>query len=187
MRFNRIIIMVLHHILPLLSLAICHPAAYRIWGKLVRYEVADNAASIKANGSADNLRKGYHQRRAWLRFWPLLGLAVGAALPLWGHWLAAGLAFLALAILLTAYFARFFTPLLNLARGLPEFKASSDSASWPDAAVWKQVRGTAQPGIYDRQPLANDLLKRLLARVWLWGRLTYAVLLAATLFLLFHY
>lgn len=181
--------MFLRLILPLLSLAICHPAAYRIWGMFTRYEVAENAAAITANGSADDLRKGFHQRRTWLRFWPWLALSVAAALPLWGHWLALALAFLSLGILLAGFFARYFTPWLNVARGLPEFQASSDSASWPDAAVWKRFRAAPRSpwAATTPQVVVNYLLKDLLTHTWLGCRIAYAVGLLLALAAFLHY
>lgn len=177
----------------LAALILAHVAAYFLWQRFTRHEVAVNAEMIRANGSADDLRKGFHQRRGWVRFWPWLGLSVGASLPgLYNSYWVFALSFLSLGILLAGYFARFFTPLLNLAMGLdykPEFYASPDSASWPDAAVWKQTRAEAPLMPVDRlQGYANMRLAQLLTRTWLLTRIAYAVGMIATLLLLFlHY
>lgn len=94
-------------------------------------------------------------------------------------WGAAALSFVAIGGLLWAYFARYFSPLLNVARGLPVFRASSDSASWPDAAIWRKLRaaGYAVDGL--SQARASLDLLTLLTRTWLAGRLFYAAALAA--------
>ena len=109
-------------------------------------------------------------------------VAAGSAPLLAGGAAAYALGCLALGALLTADFARYFTPGLNVARGLPEFHASSDSASWPDAAVWRRVRRSSV-GLLSastQQAYAQVLLRRLLQHVWLAGRVAYALGLAAT-------
>jgi len=176
----------------IILLILAHVAAYFLWQRFTRHEVAVNAEMITANGSADDLRAGFHQRRTWVRFWPWLGLSVAGALPLWGHWPAAGLGFVSLGILLTGFFARYFTPWLNVAMKLdykPEFYASPDSASWPDAAIWKELRaGQPMWGDGALQAEANATLKSLLTRTWLAARILYAAgMLAALLLLSLHY
>ncbi len=173
--------------------ALLHAAATWCWCRyVVPREVARNDADILANGAADDLRRGYHQRRSWVRFWWWLGLSVvpnAVLLPI--GWLPALLGFLALGWLLAAYFGRYFTPLLNLARvasgrpDLSEWYCSGDSASWPDAAIWRTVRTTRIVLHTDkeRQLIANDLLKQLLSRVWTWGRIGYGVLTAGAIML----
>lgn len=166
--------MLLHLVLAALTLAL-HYAAYQLYTrKSVPAEVAQNAEAIRANGSQDNLRKGFHQRETWSRVWPWLGCAVVPNLPaLYLGWLPALLGFVGLAVLLWAYFARYFTPLLNVARGLPYDHASSDSASWPDAAVWKKVRQSVVGPDSFKQVYADQLLQRTLTRTWLIGRILY--------------
>jgi hypothetical protein len=175
----------------IILLILAHAAAYFLWQRFTRHEVAVNVRDIEADGAADTLRKGYHARRTWVRFWPWLGLVAAGSFPLlWGpHVGLVLLSSLSLGILLAGFFARYFTPWLNVAMKLdykPEFYASPDSASWPDAAVWKQAR-QAVAGLRadDRQDYANHLLKQLLTRTWLWCRIAYAVGLLAAIFCLF--
>jgi len=167
-------------LLPLLALPLTAALALWLWHRFVRHEVAENAAMILANGSADDLRKGFHQRRSWIRFWPWLGLSVCAALPgLWGNYWCFPFAFAAVGLLLLGYFARWFTPWLNLAMKLdykPEYYASPDSASWPDAAVWVKVRNLHFATDAARQAAANDRLRALLDRTWLLCRIGAGVL-----------
>jgi hypothetical protein len=172
-----------------LILLACHGGAFWAWCYFTQREASLNAKDILANGSADDLRKGYHARRTWARFWPWLGLTVCGCIPvlIGGSMSAFVVSYPSLGILLGAYFARFFTPALNLARGKAEFYASPDSASWPDAAAWKVIRQQRFAADAAEQQAANDNLKGRLESAWLWGRLGYAVLMAATLFLLFIY
>jgi hypothetical protein len=154
--------------------------AYWYWSaKFVPKEVRENAADFEANGSADDLQQGYHGRETWSRVWPALACCVVPAAPLaFVNWGAAGLGFLAMVALIGGYFARYFTPLLNLARsvGRPdigEWYASPASKSWPDAAAWKDTRAkyadsAARTLGYDQQVYANAYLRHL--RTWLYCR-----------------
>jgi hypothetical protein len=159
--------------------------AYLYWrARFVPTEVKRNDADITANGSQDNLRKGYHARRNWVRGLTLAALAAGASLPLWfAHWLAGWLGLLAVAVLLAGYFSRYFTPLLNLARhaagrlDITEYYASSDSASWPDAAVYKELRRDYPDwSNTELQAKASGNLRLLLIRTWLYARLVAGAL-----------
>lgn len=163
-----------------------HAAAYFLWQRFTRYEVAVNVRDIEADGSADTLGKGYHARRTWVRFWAWLGLVAAGSFPLlWGpHFGLVLLSFLWLGILLAGFFARFFTPWLNVARGLPEFHASGDSASWPDAAAWKHARAAAA----STQAFADSHMGYLIRGTWLFAQLFYAAGLLATIAAAFlHY
>jgi hypothetical protein len=152
--------------------------AYWYWSaKFVPKEVRENAADFEANRAADDLQRGYHGREMWSRVWPALACCVVSAAPLaFANWGAAGLGFLAMVALIGGYFARYFTPLLNLARSstrldIGEWYASPDSKSWPDAAVYKKARAAytdANP--LTRQQYADHLLERLLTRTWLFCR-----------------
>lgn len=170
-------------------------AAFKWWRlTFVPAEVKLNDADITANGSQDNLRKGYHSRRNWVRGLTLAALAAAAALPLWwAHstswyptgqsWLAYLLGFLAVAVLLGGYFIRYFTPLLNLARraagrtDITEWYASSDSASWPDAAIYKALRAQfpAAPAA-ELASMASRALQKLLTSTWRYCLLAAALL-----------
>jgi hypothetical protein len=158
---------------------------YWYWrARFVPAEVKLNDADITANGSQDNLRKGYHARRNWVRGLTLAALSAGASLPLWfAHWLAGLLGLLAVAVLLTGYFSRYFTPLLNLARraagrlDITEYYASSDSASWPGAAVYKPLRAQfpSAPAA-ELASMASRDLESLLTRTWRYARIAAALL-----------
>jgi hypothetical protein len=183
-------------------------AAFEWWRlTFVPSEVALNDKDITANGSADNLRKGYHSRRNWVRGLTLGALSAGAAFPLWWarssgwapswqSWPAYGLGLLAVAVLLTGYFIRYFTPLLNLARraagrlDITEYYASSDSASWPDAKIWNQVRADTAASITsgppDPQRYANELLQKLLTRTWLYCRAAAFLLACAAVLVAYN-
>jgi hypothetical protein len=162
-------------------------AAYLVFKRFTAREVKVNADAIKANGSADDLRAGFHQRRSWARFWPWLVLVLVGSLPCVGSWPAYVSSFTGLGILLAGYFARWFTPLLNLAMGLdykPENYASPNSASWPDALIWKAVRSQYGPHYTDAklQPVANAKMRKLLVGVW-----RVCLVVAGLLFLLVCY
>lgn len=152
--------------------------------KIVPAEVKLNADMITANGAADDLRKGFHSRRSWARVWPALACCLVPSLAFsLSNLPSLLLSFLAMAALLGGYFARYFTPWLNLALKLdykPENYCSPDSASWPDAAIWKKLR-RANPGLPDNLLLAEARtnLKALLTRTWLWARLTAGALAVA--------
>jgi hypothetical protein len=156
--------------------------SYRLYTrKIVPAEVKLNADAIAANGSADDLRRGFHQRRSWARVWPALACCLVPSLSFsLSNWISLLLSFLAMAALLGGYFARYFTPLLNEARGLPYWYASSDSASWPDAAIYKKLR-RANQWVPDEFLLsqARANLKTLLTRVWRWCRLAAGALAVA--------
>jgi hypothetical protein len=114
-------------------------AAWYWWA--VFHEVPLNVRLILANGSADNLKAGFHQRRTWVRFWWWLGLTTAGSLAAGGPDFI--LAFGGLGALLGAIFLRTFNPLLNVGLGLAykeRFYASPVSASFPDAYVWRHVR-----------------------------------------------
>lgn len=156
--------------------------SYWLWRyKIITAEVALNAADIKANGSQDNLQRGYHGRRGWARIWPGLACCVVPAAPLaFANWGVAALGFLAMAALLAGAFARDFTPKLNLARIAngdtwlaTEWYASPASKSWPDAGAWKETRSgkvllftQAEEQIY-----ANATMKKSILSTWLWCRI----------------
>jgi hypothetical protein len=111
----------------------------------IEHEVPLNAHLILANGSADDLKAGFHARRTWVRFWWWLACCVGGSLPplLWGGVVGVGFSFAALGILLAGFFLRTFGPLLNVTLRLDykqRFYASPASGSFPDAYVWRQVR-----------------------------------------------
>jgi hypothetical protein len=152
--------------------------------KIVPAEVKLNADAIAANGAADDLRKGFHQRRSWARMWPALACCLVPSLSFsLSNWISFLTSFLAMAALLGGFFARYFTPWLNVAMELdykPEWYCSPDSASWPDAAIWKKLR-RANPGIPDSLLLAEarTKLKALLESVWLWCRLAAGALAVA--------
>jgi len=158
--------------------------AYWYWSRVfVPREVRENVADFEANGAADDLQQGYHGRETWSRVWPALACCVVPAAALaFTSWGAAALGFLGMVALIGGYFARYFTPLLNLARhatrpDITEWYASPASKSWPDAAVYKKARKikAAIPGL-DLQTVANNLLRELLTRTWLWCRLAAALL-----------
>jgi hypothetical protein len=111
----------------------------------IEHEVPLNAQLILANGSANDLKAGFHARRTWVRFWWWLGCCVGGCLPPlllgWGH--GVGYSFAALGIVLAGFFLRTFGPLLNVTLSLDykkRFYASPQSDSFPDAHVWRHVR-----------------------------------------------
>lgn len=111
----------------------------------IEYEVPKNAHLILANGSADDLKAGFHARRTWVRFWWWLACCALGCLPplLWGDGHGIGFSFAALGLLLAGFFLRTFGPLLNVALSLDykkRFYASSQSDSFPDSYVWRQVR-----------------------------------------------
>lgn len=153
-------------------------------------EVRENAADFDADGANDTLQRGYHGRELWSRVWPALACCVVPTLPLYlplslgegGSTWAPVLGFLAMAVLLTGSFARWFTPLLNEARtatrpDVTTWYASPDSKSWPDAAVFKPLRAkypTADNATL--QPAANLALQALLTRTWRYCRITAALL-----------
>lgn len=147
--------------------------------KAVPAEVKLNADMITQNGAADDLRGGFHQRRSWARVWPALACCLVPSLSFClSNLPSLLLSFLAMAALLGGFFARYFTPWLNLAMKLdykPEWYCSPDSASWPDAAIWEKLR-RANPGIPDNPLLAEARtnLKTLLTRTWLWCRIAAA-------------
>ncbi|MDJ0367370.1 hypothetical protein QMK33_19655 [Hymenobacter sp. H14-R3] len=166
-------------------------AAFLLWRRFTASEVKLNDRDITANGAADDLRKGYHQRRGNVRALVAGGLVLVAGLPLAPRGrLPYLLASVGLLALLAGYFARYFTPLLNLARiaagrtDLSEFYASPDSASWPDAAAWKEARHGNNLAKYVQQSYANDYLRRMLTRTWWACRSISLVLFLATCYLI---
>lgn len=153
--------------------------------KFIPKEVRENAADFEANGSADDLQQGYHSRETWSRVWPALACCLVPATPLaFATWPASGLAFLAMMALIGGAFARWFTPLLNLARvaagqwWITEWTASAASKSWPDATAWVRVRRRLLPNT-DNQPAANAEMKSIILRTWLQCRIAAALLAAA--------
>lgn len=160
--------------------------------KFIPKEVRENAEDFNRNGSADDLQRGYHSRELWSRVWPALAccalpaltpalflrLGLGSQVNGW----APTLSFLAVAVLLTGAFARFFTPLLNEARtatrpDITTWYASPASKSFPDAAVWKEARkAPAEMLPADRQDYANHLLEKLLTSTWRYCLLAAALL-----------
>lgn len=171
-----------------LWLLVIHAAALLLWSRFVTWEVGVNADMIKADGSADSLKDGFHQRRTWLRFWFWLALAALPAAVAWVRFdlLAGLLGFAAFGFLLGTYFARTFNPLLNVAMGL-SYKArfyaspSPTAARWPDQYVWRQLRESkAEP----TQENANAILQgylNLLLGVGILAELGYLI------FLVLHY
>ncbi|MGI4864131.1 MAG: hypothetical protein ACRYFZ_09440 [Janthinobacterium lividum] len=155
----------------LIIFSILATVSYWLWRyKFIPAEVKLNAADIAANGSQDSLQRGYHSRRSWARVWPGLACCVVPAGALaFASWWAASLGFGAMAALLAGCFARYFTPLLNLAMHLaykPEFYASPASKSWPDAAAWVKVRRSHYLTDADEQAAANDKLKSIVLTTW---------------------
>lgn len=143
------------------------PAALAGWYVFVRhYEVPHNARAILDNGSADDLRKGFHQRRGNVRALVAAALALIGACPA-PSWLAFGLLAAALLVLMAGAFARFFSPELSLARGMPEFYCSSDSASWPDALIWRKLRA-ANPNVPTHLLQAQARLNLATLLYWCW-------------------
>jgi hypothetical protein len=121
----------------------------------IEHEVPLNAHMILTNGSADDLKAGFHSRRTWVRFWWWLACCLGGSLPplLGGVVAGVGYSFAALGILLAGFFLRTFGPLLNVTLSLDykqRFYASPQSDSFPDAYVWRQVR-EGFPGRPDAQ------------------------------------
>jgi len=110
----------------------------------IRYEAPLNVRMITDNGSADDLKRGFHQRRTWVRFWWWLAcVALGSTPLLWGGGKGWVLPVGALGTLLAVFFLRTFGPLLNHGLKLDyksRFYASPKSASFPDAYVWRHVR-----------------------------------------------
>lgn len=158
--------------------------AYRYFRhSFIPKEVRGNAADFDADGANDTLQRGYHGRELWSRVWPALACCVVPAAPLaFVSWGAAALGFLAMAVLLTGTFARWFTPLLNEARtatrpDVTTWTASGASKSWPDAAVWKEARKAPADMLpADRQDYANHLLEKLLNSTWRYARIAAALL-----------
>lgn len=126
----------------------------------IEYEVPKNAHLILANGSANDLKAGFHARRTWVRFWWWLACCALGCLPplLWGGvGSGVGFSFAALGILLAGFFLRTFGPLLNVALSLDykkRFYASPQSDSFPDAYVWREVRSNF-PGQSDAELQEN--------------------------------
>jgi len=169
-------------------LLLCHGATILLWARFTSWEVGVNADMIKADGSADTLKGGFHARRTWLRFWFWLALTGVPAAVAWVRfdWLAGLLSFAALGLLLGCYFARTFNPLLNVAMGLA-YKArfyaspSPTAARWPDQYVWRQLRASnAEP----TQENANAILQGYLNGLLVFG---IVVELAFFIFLFLHY
>lgn len=130
-------------------LLLCHAAAVLLWYFwFIPREVRVNAADIKADGSADTLKFGYHQRRWFVRLLAALSFVAAATLLAWlvhvPHRALLPSAALLL-VLLFGLFTRYFDPQLAVARGLHPFYTSTESASFPDRPIWARVR-TANPG-----------------------------------------
>lgn len=148
-------------------------------------EVRENAADFEANGSADDLQQGYHGRETWSRVWPALTCCVVPSLSFsLSNLTSCLLSFLAMVALIGGSFARWFTPLLNLARvaagqwWITEWTASAASKSFPDATAWVRVRRRLLPET-DNQPAANAEMKSIILRTWLQCRIAAALLATA--------
>lgn len=152
-------------------------------------EVRENAADFDADGANDTLQRGYHGRELWSRVWPALACCVVPTLPLYlplslgegGSTWAPVLGFLAMAVLLTGCFARFFTPLLNEARtatrpDVTTWTASGASKSWPDAKAWRDIRKKDFATPAAQQSAANDEMKEIILSTWRYARIAAALL-----------
>lgn len=149
----------------------------------IEHEVPLNAHMILTNGSADDLKAGFHARRTWVRFWWWLACSVGGSLTplLWGGVAGVGYSFAALGIVLAGFFLRTFGPLLNVTLSLDykqRFYASPQSASFPDAYVWHHVRENS-PGRPDAtlQQQANAVNQVFLNIVFVGCLLLYLALM----------
>ena len=146
----------------MLALLLTHAAALAVWAWFtVYYETPLNVRQITGNGSADNLKAGWHQRRTWVRFWWWLACTVlGSVVAGWPGFV---LSFGALGALLAGFFLRTFGPLLNHGLKLDyksRFYASPVSASFPDAYIWRETRqhwpGQSDAGLQGRANLLNQ-------------------------------
>lgn len=158
---------------PLFTL-LTYPLATWLFVRFTRWEVARNLADILADGAKDSLRRAYHLRRTLVRAAVLAALALLAAAPLLlaGRWLPAALVAASAGALLAGFFARYFSCWLNEARGLPYWRASGDSASWPDASAFQLARAAypnpleLELAYVERQLYADAMLCRLVTRTW---------------------
>lgn len=114
-------------------LLIAHAGACLLWVLFTKWEVAENAALIAANGPADTLKERFHAGRTWLRAGVAVGLALVANVYTIWHNVntfsvcAYGVYTLGLLALFTGWFTYRFSPALNLARGKPAGYVSADS------------------------------------------------------------
>lgn len=118
-------------------LLIAHAGAFLLWLLFIKWEVAENAALIAANGSADTLHERFHAARTWLRAGVAVALALvaNAQLWVWDSLGTAGLGTVGLLALLVGWFTYRFSPALNVARGKPAGYVSAD----PHAAVFDRL------------------------------------------------
>lgn len=116
------------------------------WVFAVRWETKRNVDLIKADGSKDSLKEGFHALRLFYRIMAALAIVFAASLPLWHHDPAMGLSMVGLMALFAGYFTRVFNPALNVARDKPEFYASvQPRAAWfPDRLAVRVARRASE-------------------------------------------